>query len=342
MDKKRKQIVMVVICLLVPVLALFIGSAKMTPIELLQILGNKIFSIELPDDFNKYFVGIFWSIRLPRIVAGFLVGAMLGVSGALMQSVLQNPLASGYTLGVSSGTSLGAAIVIVCDFSLPLLTIFTKPVVGFAFGFATVMLVLLLAAKLDLSLKNHTVILMGMVTSLFVNSILTLVSALHKNNIQELIIWQMGSLSGKKWIQVAIMAVVAVVVITFVWGKSMELDILSFGDEQASSIGIDVKKKKRQFLLLGTLLTATAISFTGIIGFIDLIAPHIIRRIFGSNHKTLIPFSALFGGAFMVLADTLARTILAPVELPVGAITAFVGAPFFAFVYFARRKVAKS
>lgn len=122
----------------------------------------------------------------------------------------------------------------------------------------------------------------------------------------------------------------------------MELDILSFGDEQASSIGIDVKKKKRQFLLLGTLLTATAISFTGIIGFIDLIAPHIIRRIFGSNHKTLIPFSALFGGAFMVLADTLARTILAPVELPVGAITAFVGAPFFAFVYFARRKVAKS
>jgi iron complex transport system permease protein len=342
MNMKTKKIIMIIVCILIPILTLFVGSAKMTPTELFQIIGNRLFDIELPSDFNESFVGIFWSIRLPRTVAGFLVGAMLGVSGALMQSVLQNPLASGYTLGVSSGTSLGAALVIVFEFSLPLVTVFTRPVVGFIFGFATVLLVLYLAMRLDLSLKNHTVILMGMVISLFVNSVLTLVSALHKNNIKELVIWQMGSLAGKRWVQVAIMAVVGIIVIVFVWGKSMELDILSFGDEQASSMGINIKKKKRQFLMLGTLLTATAISFTGIIGFIDLIAPHIIRRIFGSNHSTLIPFSALFGGAFMVFADTLARTILAPVELPVGAITAFVGAPFFAFVYFAKGKVAKS
>lgn len=339
---KTKKIIMIIVCILIPILTLFVGSAKMTPTELFQIIGNRLFDIELPADFNESFIGIFWNIRLPRTVAGFLVGAMLGVSGALMQSVLQNPLASGYTLGVSSGTSLGAALVIVFEFSLPLVTVFTRPVVGFIFGFATVLLVLYLAMRLDLSLKNHTVILMGMVISLFVNSVLTLVSALHKNNIKELVIWQMGSLAGKRWVQVGIMAVVGIIVIVFVWGKSMELDILSFGDEQASSMGINIKKKKRQFLMLGTLLTATAISFTGIIGFIDLIAPHIIRRIFGSNHSTLIPFSALFGGAFMVFADTLARTILAPVELPVGAITAFVGAPFFAFVYFAKGKVAKS
>lgn len=341
MYKKKKQIIMVFICLLLPVLSLFVGSAKMTPVELFQLFGNKIFAISLPEDFNKLYIGIFWNIRWPRTVAGFLVGAMLGVSGALMQSVLQNPLASGYTLGVSSGTTLGAAIVIIFNFSMPIVTTFTKPVVGFIFGLITVLLVLFLSSRLDLSLKNHTVILMGMVISLFVNSIITIVSALHKNNIKELIIWQMGSLSGKKWIQVSIMAVVAVIGILISWGKSMELDILSFGEEQANSMGVDVKKKKTMFLILGTLLTATAISFTGIIGFIDLIAPHIVRKIFGSNHKTLIPFTALFGGSFMVVADTISRTILAPVELPVGAITAFVGAPFFAFIYFAKRKVVE-
>ncbi len=339
MSKRTKQWIMVLVCLILPVLTLFVGSAKISPAQLLEILGFKFFGITLPENFNMSYIGIFWNIRLPRIVSGFLVGAMLGVAGTLMQSVLQNPLASGYTLGVSAGTSLGAAIVIVLNFSIPMVTIFTKPIVGFAFGLGTVLCVLFMANRLDLSLQNHTVVLMGMVVSLFVNAILTLVSALHQNNIKELIIWQMGSLAGNKWIEVGIMAVVFIFGILYVWAKSMELDILTFGEEQANSMGIHVRRKKKEFIIVGTLLTAAAISFTGIIGFIDLIAPHVIRKMFGSNHKIMIPFTALFGGAFMVLADTIARTIIAPIELPVGAITAFVGAPFFAFVYFAKRKI---
>ncbi len=338
MKNKWKVFIMSFVCILLPILSFGIGSAAISMQQIIEIFLNKIGNVPLPENFDSNVVAIFWSIRLPRVLVAFLVGAMLSVSGTLMQSVLQNPLASGYTLGVSAGASLGVALVIVTGFSFPFFVFLTKPFVGFLFGVSTVMLVLFLSSKLDLSLKNHTVILMGMVVSLFVNSLLTFVSALHKNNIKELLIWQMGSFSSKTWNEVFILLIIAVVGIFIALLQVRELDILSFGEDQASSLGIHVKRKKRNMIILGAFLTGTSVCFTGIIGFIDLIAPHVVRKIFGSSHRYVVPMSVLFGGAFMVVADTVARTVIAPIELPIGAITAFIGAPFFALIYLKGRK----
>lgn len=338
MKTKTKLTVAVLLSIGALVLAVGAGSVFVAPADIVSILSNKLFGTALSQTTDANIQSIIWNIRLPRALCAFLVGAMLGASGTVMQSVLQNPLASSYTLGVSSGASLGAALVIVTGFTLPLIGIFTLPVFGFAFGLATVMLAISFSLKLDKNLQNQTVILVGMVFSLFVNAILTLISGIFKSHLQQLTLWQMGSLSAKNWQHVGVLALVGTAAFVGLLFYVKELDVLTFGDEAARSMGVEVKKVKMKLIVLSALLTGTAVCFTGVIGFVDLVAPHVIRRVFKPTHKMLLPLSALFGGAFLALSDTIARTILNPVELPVGAITALVGAPFFAFIYFKRRK----
>jgi iron complex transport system permease protein len=162
-------------------------------------------------------------------------------------------------------------------------------------------------------------------------------SALSKEHMQRLIFWQMGSFSMKDWLAVAILAPVIFAGALVVVRYNRELDIMTFGEEQAQSIGVNLKKTKWVLLVLSAALTGSAIAFVGVIGFVDLVAPHIVRKIFGSSHILVIPMSAVFGGAFMVLCDLAARTVLPGQELPVGAVTALIGAPFFAYIYFSRR-----
>lgn len=337
MKSSAKVVICIIISLGALLFAIGAGSVFVTPTDIVAIISNKLFGTQPVANAN--IASIIWSIRLPRALSAFLVGAMLATAGAVMQSVLQNPLASSYTLGVSSGASLGAALVIVTGFSLPLIGIFTLPIAGFIFGLATVLLAMGFALKLDNSLKNQTVILVGMVFSLFVNAILTLISGIFKSHLQQLTLWQMGSLSAKNWQHVGILFFIGLGSILALMLFCREMDILTFGDEQASSMGISVKKTKLTLIVICSLLTGTAVCFTGVIGFVDLVSPHIVRRVFNPSHKMLLPLSAIFGGGFLALADTLARIVLSPVELPVGAITALIGAPFFAFIYFKRRRV---
>lgn len=336
-----KNSVKIVICVSLSICALLFaigaGSVFVPFSDIFAIIGSKLFGAPLIADANT--ASIIWNIRLPRALSAFCVGAMLAAAGTVMQSVLQNPLASSYTLGVSSGATLGAALVIVTGFSLPFIGIFTLPIAGFVFGLVTVLLAMAFALKLDHSLKNQTVILVGMVLSLFVNAILTLISGMFKSHLQQLTLWQMGSLSAKNWQHAAILFFVGMASIIALMLFCREMDILTFGDEQASSMGISVKKIKFTLIVICSLLTGTAVCFTGVIGFVDLVSPHIVRRIFNPSHKLLLPLSAIFGGGFLAIADTLARVVLSPVELPVGAITALIGAPFFAFIYFKRRRV---
>jgi iron complex transport system permease protein len=173
---------------------------------------------------------------------------------------------------------------------------------------------------------------------LFVNAILTVITAMARDHLAQLTYWQMGSFSLKDWSSVIILFPIVLIGITVLQNYSKEMDIMTFGEEQAFTMGVDVHKVKWILLSLSAALTGSAIAFVGVIGFIDLIAPHVVRKIFGSNHKTVIPMSVFFGGSFMVLCDLIARTIISPSELPVGAITALIGAPFFAYVYFSRRK----
>ncbi len=314
-----------------------IGSVNLHVSDIWQVVCYKLFGAEPDPSFNASIVPIVWEIRIPRVLCAFLVGGALSVSGAVIQAILQNPLASSYTLGVSSGASFGAALVIVTGITGTFLNVFLLPVTGFAFGLMTILLVLFIASRLDVGLKNHTIILFGMVFSLFVNALMTMISALNKSHMQRLILWQMGSFSGRRWIHVAILLGFSLLCTVAIAFFVRELDIMSFGDEEALAVGVDVKKNKIILLILSSLLTGVSVCFVGVIGFVDLTVPHIVRRVFGASHRLVIPMSMLIGGSFMTIADLFARTILAPEEIPVGAITALVGAPFFLWVYFVKK-----
>lgn len=335
-----KLLIAIAICIVALAAAIGIGSVSIGPGEIINIMGNKLFGTPLSSEISGLTADILWKIRLPRAIMAFLVGGALAASGTVMQSVLRNPLASSYTLGVSSGASLGAAIVILAGGTMTFLGMFTLPLVGFVFGLATVFLAMGFAAKLDRNMENNTIILVGMVLSLFVNAILTMITALSQEHLQQLIFWQMGSFSSMDWSQVAIVLGVLLVCMVVLMRYTQEMDIMTFGEEQALSAGVELKKVKFLLIAISALLTGTAVAFVGTIGFIDLIAPHVVRKVFGSSHRWLVPLSAVFGGIFMVIADLLSRTVLAPQELPVGAVTALIGAPFFAYVYFKKKKKA--
>ena len=315
-----------------------IGSVNLSPGQVAEILFSKLSGVSGTIDPNLS--SIVWGMRFPRAVLAFLTGAALSASGTVMQSILKNPLASSYTLGVSSGASLCAALVMVTGVAFPFFgTMFTLPAAGFAGGLATVFLALAFAARLDGKMENQTVILVGMVFSLFVNAILTLLTALSREHLQQMVFWQMGGFTGRDWSHVAVMFPILVISMLVLQRFTTEMDIMSFGEEQAMAIGVDLKRVKLVLIGIAALLTGTAVSLVGVIGFVDLIAPHMVRRVFGSAHRLVLPLSALFGGAFLMLAELVSRTVMAPTIIPVGAVTALVGAPFFALVFFRGRKL---
>ena len=336
MKKTLRMALLAVLSVLAVMAGVALGSTRIAPSVQLAVLMNKLFGAALPEGLSSVTPSILWNLRFPRALMAFAVGASLAASGTVMQSVLRNPLASSYTLGVSSGASLFAAVVIVTGFNA--LGRFTLPLSGFIGGLVTVFLAMSLALRFDRNLENQTVILVGMVLSLFVNALLTLVTALAADRLARLIYWQMGSFSGATWSNVGLQYGILGLCLVALERYALEMDLMTFGEEQALSSGVDLKRVKLILIGLSALLTGTAVSLVGVIGFVDLIAPHAVRRFFGSSHRWVLPASALFGGLLMVLADLVSRTILAPQELPVGAVTAIIGAPFFAYVYFHRKR----
>lgn len=317
------------------------GSIFISPKDCAAILIGKIANRPLPADIAVSSVAIVWDLRLPRVLLAFLAGAALSASGAVMQSILKNPLASSFTLGVSSGASLGAGLVITGLLAVPapgVLAALSVPLGGFLFSLLAVAAVMRFSRLIDPRLENNTIILVGIVLSLFINALLTLLSAFARDDMNRLLFWQMGSFALKGWTPVFILAPVAAAGIASLLVLWRELDIMTFGDDEAASIGVPVRRNKRVLVAIASVLTGCTVSFTGVIGFIDLAVPHMIRRGLGPSHRALIPFAAISGGIFMVLADLLARTLIPPLDLPVGAITALAGAPVFCWIYFASRK----
>lgn len=337
MKNSKKMILAALISAASIALAAIFGSVNMGLSDFINIISNQIFGTALKESIAENSVAIIWKIRLPRVCMCYLVGAALAASGVVMQSVLRNPLASSYTLGVSSGASLGAAFVILLNFTLPFAEIYSLPIAGFAFGLGTVFLAMGLATKFDRNMENNTIILVGMVLSLFVNAILTLLTALAPERMKELTFWQMGSFSSMRWSNVQAVLPVVLIGLFILMRFTREMDLMTFGEEEALSAGVELQKMKFLMIGISALLTGASVAFAGTIGFVDLIAPHVVRRIFGPRHKLVLPASAMFGGTFMVLADLISRTILAPREIPVGAVTALIGAPFFAYIYFKRK-----
>ena len=337
--KNNKRIVIgALISLVIIAAGASLGSANISLGDTISIVLHRIFGLPLGQNIDPRNVSIVWLLRLPRVLLAFFIGGSLAISGAVCQSVLRNPLASPYILGVSSGASLGAGIIIISGIALPILRGFSLPLTGFIFGLLTVYFVAAFSSRIDKSMSSNTIILCGMVLSLFLNAVLTTLSAVFSDDLRRIVLWQMGSFAMRGWSYVWLLLPFLVIGTLGIFLYTREMDILSFGDEQAKSAGVETGSLRKKLLALCAVLTGASVALSGVIGFVDLIAPHAARRIIGSRHKHLIPMSFILGGSLMVCADLIARTIISPSELPVGAITALIGAPFFAWVYFRRRK----
>jgi len=311
------------------------GSSGIALTDTLKVLVEKITKISFGTEGTT--MTIVWNLRFPRAVLAFIIGGALAISGGVFQSVLKNPLASPYIIGVSSGASLGAGLVMLTGFVIPLVLNFTLPLAGLVFGLLTVFFVIGFSSRLDKSMSNNTVILFGMVFSLFVNAVITTLTALYREELRNLLYWQMGSFSMKGWVYSGLMLPFLIAGSAVIIRYARELDILSFGEDEAQSMGVDATKVRRILLACSAALTGAAVALCGAIGFVDLIAPHLARKIIGPRHCYSLPMAFLVGGSLLVITDLIARTAVSPSELPVGAVTALIGGPFFAWVYFGKR-----
>ena len=324
------------LCVVVLVLAMGIGSVPIAPGDTASVILHQLFGTPLKENLAEVTQSILLNLRIPRVLLAFVCGSGLAVSGVMMQSVLRNPLASSFTLGVSSGAALGASIAIL--FGVSVFGFFTLPIFGLVSGMATVVLALGVAAKIDKNLQNNSIILTGMAFSFFANALITIIISLSPEQLQRLVFWQMGSFSMKTPQHLLVLFPAVLVGILVVMKYARQMDIMTLGDEQAQTTGVDARRMKWLLLSLGAMLTGFIVAIVGVIGFVDLFTPHVARKLFGASHKYVIPAAALLGGVFMVLCDLVARTLAAPLELPVGAITAAIGAPFFIYLYFSRKR----
>jgi len=340
-NKKTKTalIALPIIAVFAMIIGVALGSVYISPDKIISVISNRIFNTALSENVLPSDSVIIWQLRMPRVALAFLIGGALSASGAVVQSVLKNPLASPFTLGVSSGASLGAGVVIAFSFSIPFLGYnATLILAALAAGLVSVYLCILFASKIDKSLQSTTIVLCGMVFSMFINAMFTLLASFSGDKMQQILKWQLGTFSAKGWEYAGIMLVVLLICLIVLSFYSSELDILTFGEEQATAMGVETKKVKWILLIVSSVLTGCSVAFVGVIGFVDLIVPHIVRRMFTSRHKYLIPLSAIIGGILMIVVDLTARTIISPRELGTGIVTSLIGAPFFAYVYFKGRK----
>lgn len=287
-------------------------------------------------------MSIVFDVRLPRVVCAVLAGGALALAGLLMQGIFRNPLVSPYTLGVSDGASLGASIAIVCASQLAArgldLGRWLTPLL--AFLMALVAMGLVYAISRVVRSSTSVLVLSGVAVGyLFSAGVSTIKYLADSSDLPELVFWRMGNLMGLRWDVAAILAVVLAAAFVLAMRRAWDLNALVLGREEATALGVNYRRVQTLTFVLATVLTATAVSFTGIIGFVGLVAPHVARILVGNDHRYSIPAAVLFGAILMLAADTLARTLFAPTELPVGIVTSFIGVPFFLYLIVRRRRV---
>ncbi|MGN7478203.1 FecCD family ABC transporter permease [Solibacillus silvestris] len=287
---------------------------------------------------NPVAYSILWKIRMPRVILAAIVGASLAIAGAAFQGLLKNPLADPYTLGISSGASVGAVSTIFLGISIPMLGVFTLPIFSMAGAACTMVIVLTFARLVDRSMKMETLILTGIIFSSFLGSCISLMVALTGEELRQIIGWLLGSVSMRGWSYVNMILPFMVIGTGIIWLKRRELNAMIYGEERAQYLGVNVKCSKYMILAGGSILTGAAVAVSGTIGFVGLVVPHMIRLLIGADHRHLLTLSFLNGASLLVICDLVSRTIIAPVELPIGVITSFIGAPVFAYIFFKQRR----
>ena len=328
---------LLVALLLVLVLGAAVGPVPIAPLSILQMILNKLPLLELGQADRPVEATIFFAIRLPRVVSAALVGAALATSGVLFQGLLRNPMADPYFIGTSAGAAVGATLALLLPISSVFMGFGLVPVAAFLGALAAVMAVYSLAHT-EGKTPVITLLLAGFVVSSLLIALMTLLITINDQlqlNLRQLLTFLLGGFGTNDWKQ---LAVVAPMILGGVVGTRLfahVLDAFSVGEEGAAYLGVQVERDKLLIIALGALLTGAAVSLSGLVGFVGLMVPHAVRMVLGPGHRTLLPASALAGASFLVSADLLARTVLVPTEVPVGVITALLGAPF--FLYLLRR-----
>jgi iron complex transport system permease protein len=316
-------------------LATSIGSVKIPFLTISSILLSKLPLVEVTPTWASTWETIVMEIRLPRVILAGVVGAALAIAGATYQGLFRNPLADPYLIGVAQGAALGAVIGFLVPLSWHGMEFGIVPLLAFSGALISTFIVYSLA-RVGKTLPMTTLILAGVALGALLGSIVSYLIISSGEKMHGIIFWLMGSFSLSQWSEVKMVLPYVVVGAIIILLYARPLNVMQLDEEQAQQLGINVEKLKLVLLAAATLITAAAVSFVGTIGFVGIIIPHAVRLIWGADHRFLLPLSVLTGAIFLILADLIARTALAPTEIPIGVITALCGAPF--FLYLLRRK----
>ena len=331
------------ILMLIPVVVLLIGissslgSADVSLRDVYTSIINKLF----PGSFETNWLAevCVWKLRLPRILMGLLAGIGLGAAGCVMQGTLRNPLADPYMLGIASAAGFGASLAILFGTGIIGFLGGQYLVIGNAFIFALLCSGIILGLSSKKGATPESMILTGIAMMFLFSAMTTLLQYFAEAEaVKAAVFWMVGDLGKSSWEKLGIVAVVTAVCIPLLIWKSWDLNIMSSGDESAKSLGIKVEQTRIIIMVVSSLLVASIVCFTGTIGFVGLVAPHICRMVIGGDNRFLVPASALVGAVLLVLSDTVARTIMSPVILPVGVVTAFLGVPLFIYLIMRKRR----
>ncbi len=319
------------------VVCICLGSVNVPLKDTIEVFRRAIFGLDMPKELPS---SIILTVRLPRVLCVALTGASLALSGAAMQGLLKNPLADGSTLGVSSGASLGAVVAIAFGISFKAVPFAGTTIMAVLFAFLSLLIILALAYRLDFSLSTNTIILIGVIYSMFVSSAMSILITFSSSKLHQITFWTMGSLNGSTYLNALVLFDAFVVFGGVLFAHARELNAFAIGEDNARSVGVNVKRTKLTVLICVSVLIGICVSIGGSIGFVGLVTPHAARFVAGPNHKRLLPASAFAGAIFLMLCDLAARMLFRPLELNIGVVTSFIGAIAFIIVFYRARKAA--
>lgn len=335
---RRKPILVITILLgsliLALLLATSLGTVAIPAGDIAAIMLERALGVTVGGHWSEAQEAIVWQLRLPRVLGAAIVGAALATAGVLFQGLLRNPMADPYLLGASGGAALAATLALFIPTSFVVLGFTLVPIAAFL-GALLAMLLVYNIARVGTRTPITTLLLAGFAISSMMAAVMSFLMLMNQNTLQRVVLWTMGGISASGWDALQVVAPLILVGAVAALALANDLNAFSLGEDQAAALGVAVERQKFTAIIIGALLTGSAVAVSGLVGFVGLIVPHIVRLILGPEHRLLLPASFLSGAIFLVLADLIARLILAPSEVPLGVVTAFLGAPF--FIYLLRR-----
>lgn len=329
-NKGKCFALLIIILVFLAVISVLVGSASISIKDVFSTIFKSVPFIgdKLDGSVVNSHALIIFKLRMPRIVMAVVVGMGLAVVGGSYQAVFKNPMADPFILGISSGAALGATIAIFFDLKSDMFNFSLTTVCAFIGAMLTTFLVYTLG-RVGRKVSTTNILLSGIAVSFLINAVQSTLMILNKGKLERVVFWTMGGLSNSSWNTIAIVAPCIIIGTIFLTIHSRDLDIILTGDDTAKSLGIDTNKLVKRIVIVSSFIIGASTAFNGIIGFVGLVVPHIVRTIIGPEHKYFFPFAAVAGAIFLLLSDTIARTVASPTELPIGAVTALIGAPYF-------------